>query len=486
MSPRLSDAALSPVADFVADHWGLDFRKRWRDLERSMRAAIREQEHPDIDGYIQRLLSGDAGSIELESLANHLTVGETYFLRDKRALEILGERVLPELANAATSADEVTIWSAGCSTGEEPYSIAMVLDRMGARSRNHIRIIGTDINTGALKKAFQGAYGDWSFRGSPGWVKNTYFQQTPGHLWSILPDIKKAVTFRSLNLMQDSYLSCLGMNPADVIFCRNVLMYFTPNAMREALDRLYQSLAPDGWLVVSPAETSCDLFHKFTSVNFGGVTFYKKPAARKVALPVEVGYPGIPDVPLHTFTSTSLQPTIKDHQAEGELKNNVEMESNATSGASDPPKGLEPEDALLLARTFANEGRLAEAILWCDQAIAADKMVAAAHYLKATIHQEQGFLEEALLCLRQAVYVHPHFVLGHFALANLALRRGKARESRKHFENVWLLLAQCQDADVVPESDGLSVGMLRKMLPYQGAGAEQEPPANSGERVATR
>jgi chemotaxis protein methyltransferase CheR len=118
----------------------------------------------------------------------------------------------------------------------------------------------------------------------------------------------------------------------------------------------------------------------------------------------------------------------------------------------------------LLARAYANQGNLAAALVWCDEAIATDKMAARAYYLRATILQEQGSLPEALFAFKQTVYAEPEFMLGHFALGNLALKQGRRKESEKHFANVLLLLARCKPGDIVPESEGLSAGRLREMI----------------------
>jgi chemotaxis protein methyltransferase CheR len=132
--------------------------------------------------------------------------------------------------------------------------------------------------------------------------------------------------------------------------------------------------------------------------------------------------------------------------------------------------GNDAQAMLLLARAYANQGKLAAALVWCDKAIAADKMAARAYYLRATILQEQGFLPEALFAFQQTVYAEPQFVLGHFSLGNLALNHGKLRESEKHFENVLLLLAHYEPEDVVPESEGLSAGRLREAIVSQRGG----------------
>jgi chemotaxis protein methyltransferase CheR len=124
----------------------------------------------------------------------------------------------------------------------------------------------------------------------------------------------------------------------------------------------------------------------------------------------------------------------------------------------------------LQARIYADRGKLAEALAWCDQAVAADKMAARAHYLRATILQEQGAAIEAILALKQAVYAEPRFVLAHFTLGNLTCKYGKLKESEKHFENVLLLLAQYKPEEIVPESDGLPAGRLTEMVVMLGAG----------------
>jgi chemotaxis protein methyltransferase CheR len=142
---------------------------------------------------------------------------------------------------------------------------------------------------------------------------------------------------------------------------------------------------------------------------------------------------------------------------------------------------------LLLARAYANQGILAAALDWCDKAIAADKLAARAHYLRSTILQEQGCLPAALLALRQAVYAEPQFVLGHFTLGNLALKDGRSKESEKHFENALLLLAQCDAEEMVPESEGLSVGRLRELIGlYPATGRESRAKSRTKSRTAHR
>jgi len=504
MITKVSDSGLLQLSEFVASHLGLHFpRDRWPDLQRAVGGAAQECGcRHELDRYIQGLLSPAFTQEQLKVLASHLTVGETYFFREKRSLEIFEERILPELVLArAGLGAPIRIWCAGCATGEEPYSVAIMLSRLMAGLTNWtVELLATDLNTKSLKKASEGTYGEWSFRGTPAWVRHTYFETGQGDRCTIVPAIKKMVRFAQLNLMDDVYPPLVNWtNGCDVIFCRNVLMYFTPEGMRKVIRQLYSSLATDGWLIVSPTETSHQLFPEFASVSFGDATFYRKLATclpTTHALPVfDAGWSVVPlpewtlripepaqissgevnqGTPDNEAPSESTAPVVASYeQASGLYEQRRYEDLEQTILALRSGKGDYAPAMLLLARAYANQGRLAAALVWCDKAIAADKMAAPAHYLRSTILQEQGCVPEAVLALRQAVYAEPQFVLGHFTLGNLALKHGRRKESEKHFENALLLLARCEPKDIVPESEGLSAGELRGMIDLRSAASRK-------------
>ncbi len=495
MTRSLSDELLSQAADLIAAQLGLHFpTARWDELERGIGAAARELDCKDVQSFIRSLTSSPCTKSQIEVLASHLTVGETYFLRDKQIFEILEGHVLPELISSRRRTEQrLRIWSAGCCTGEEPYSIAMLLSRMIPDLKSwNITILGTDINRRFLQKASKGIYGDWSFRTTPAWVQVKYFMSTSGHL-EVLPEIKKMVTFSCLNLAEDAYPSLSNnTNAMDVILCRNVLMYFASEQAKKVIANFHRCLVDGGWLIVSPSETSQLLFSRFRTVGFPEVTLYQKSghAIREAgrftyssdrestpSLSVLPTLPAQPDVDFSARLPRGELPPPGTREIERADTQSSPYEKALTlyqhgSYAEAAEKllmslsqnGEGPGAAELLARVYANQGRLGEALQWCEKSIAADKLRAASHYLLAVILQEQGSVEEAALSFKRALYLDQGFVLAHFALGNLTGRQGKLKESQKHFENALSLLSAYQQGEVLPESEGIAAGRLAEII----------------------
>ena len=475
MPIALPDALLSRLSDFLASQVGLHFpRERWRDLERGIAAASRESGYAQAEAYIHWLLAAPLTRTQIEGLASQLTVGETYFFREKRSLDILEQQILPELLRARGETEKhLRIWSAGCCSGEEPYSIAMLLDRLIPDVEKwNLTILATDINPRFLRKAAQGVYGEWSFRDTPAWIRERYFKRRKDGRFEIQPRIRRMVSFSYLNLAEDAYPSLVnGTNAMDVILCRNVLMYFAEARARKVVDKLHRSLVDGGWLITSPAETSTVLFSAFTTVEFPGAFLYRRMAAagpRTTAVRYQAPWyegeaaaahapaPAAPSEPAAFSVARSAFAPEVLHKAGGEQAKEAED--------ADSPEHDEREMPRRKARACANDGRLAEAIEWCEKAIAADKLNPAHYYLLAAICQERGQSETAERALGRALYLEPDFALAHFALGNLCLSAGRRREARRHFGNALTLLRACPADALLPESDGLNAGRLVEII----------------------
>ena len=494
MTRNVSTDLLAELSAFVAARMGLHFPpERWRDLARGIQSAARELGFADAEAYARRLLASAPTRREFEILASHLTVGETYFFRERQALDALREQILPDLIRARRGGDRrLRIWSAGCSTGEEAYTIAMLLDgRFPEIKKWQLDLVATDINPHSLRKAAKGVYGEWSFRGTPAWVKERYFREVGGG-YELDPRVKRMVSFSYLNLASDAYPSLVNnTNAIDVIFCRNVLMYFSAEQARRVVANFSHALVAGGWFVVSQSELSGTLFNEFAPVNFPGAILYRKKDAESQTAAGglnRINEAAIFAPPPCEFTTAREAEKLFVYQPEEIVVPEVAECSEAETTPTEYEKALacyeqglyreatellnalairEPENSqalVLLARACANTGALAEARRWCERAIAADKMNAGVHYLRATVLQEQHETAEATKSLRRALYLDQNFALAHFALGNLARGQGKRKESERHFANALALLDARAAEEVLPEAGGMTAGRLAEII----------------------
>ncbi|MFC5066483.1 CheR family methyltransferase [Flaviflagellibacter deserti] len=198
-----------------------------------------------------------------QDVVEAMTTNETFFFRDKLPFDLFTETMLPHMQKARAMNRRVRIWCAACSTGQEPYSLAMILSEQAARFPGwNFEIIATDISSEVLEKAKAGRFTQFEVqRGLPIQFLLKYFEQK-GEYWHIAPEIRQKVTFRPINLLRD--FSPLG--PFDIVFCRNVLIYFDETTKTDILNRMATCTAPDGFLVLGAAETVVGLCDRFKAV----------------------------------------------------------------------------------------------------------------------------------------------------------------------------------------------------------------------------
>lgn len=450
MTGAPSGNLLSQVSAVITERMGLSFpEERHADLARGLKTAGQELGFDNVDAFAQWLTGRELTSRQIEMIASHLTVGETYFFRDPASFDALGRVILPSIiATRPDAGRTLRLWSAGCCTGEEAYSLAISCTRaMPVPGVRNISILGTDISAKFLAKAEAGTYTAWSFRGEPAWLRPNYFSPGPGNNFTINPDIKALVQFSYLNLADDSYPSLSNRtNAMDVIFCRNVLMYFTPDHQQRVVASLYRCLVNGGYLLVNPAEVSTALFSMFDVENIGDVIVYRKSGSPRYARwPSRDVLSQVPAVPI----------------PEPEWVAASEPPAPVRPTSSLPPIAEPiPETALARARTYANDGRLEVALTLCQDAIAADRTSDAAHFLHATICQELGRFADAVTSLENVLYLEPDFVLAHHALGGLHKRLGRRKESARHIRIALKLLSARNRDDIVPDSDGMTCGRL--------------------------
>lgn len=462
MSATLPKPILEQLSGLVAERFGLHFpAERWGDMQRGLTHAATRRGHAQVDAYARRLLTMPITTEDHEALVASLTVGETYFMRERQSLQALEQFILPTLLRRGDGQRGLRIWSAGCCSGEEPYTIAMMLDRLLPDGRP-ASLLATDLNPVFLARAARAEYGEWSFRETPAWVRERYFQRLGNGRYRLHDRIRQRVTFARLNLVENDYPSpANGTEAMDVILCRNVLMYFTPERARAAIARLRQALNDGGWLIVSPAETSSGLYSGFKQTIIDGAILYQKTDADAPASTHGPPLAAFPDDPV-----APLAPTTQDRPAVAEI---VPVRPPAPThpipGASvQDTEPTEPDHRLAIAREHAGRGELAQAIEYCRQAIAANRLDPSAHYLLGTVLQAGQHVDEAAQALARAIYIDPDFVLAHFALGDLRRAQGRTREARKHFDHALKTVRALPAGMPVPESDGLTAGHLGAIL----------------------
>jgi chemotaxis protein methyltransferase CheR len=501
MIQAVSETSLIKLSRFVTDRMGLWYpRERFGDLERSLVQAAGELDFADAEGFVDWLLSSSLSRKEIEKLSSHFTIGETYFFRDGNVFRALETEVIPGLIQEARGGHRnLRLWSAACSSGEEPYSIAILLHKLIPDLADwNITILATDINPVFIQKAETGVYGEWSFRDTPKWIKEQYFTREQGSRYRIVPAVKKMVTFSHVNLAVDTYPTLFNnTNAMNIIFCRNVLMYFEPGRARSVIGKLHCSLVDGGWLFVSPCEVSQDVFTPFLPVSFDGAIAYRKGGDRVLTSE----HPGRPDpvfVPDASPVCNSAN-SLGDQSAVAPVFTfpPPEPDSPSPSQAGKPDTAIPETDAYtralhfyvqgryqeaagilmahvsenctlrdmtLLARSLSNQGKLDEAMFWCEQAAARDKLNPDLHYLLAVILLELGRMDSAVMSLKRTLYLDPGFVLAHFALANIHRNDGRIKESEKNVRNVLELLNGMAPDLELPGSDGLTAGRLKGIV----------------------
>lgn len=496
----ISDDLLLRLSDTLRMNMGLYFpRKNWNSLKGKLLASMRDFGFEDAGEFVQWLSSGPLTKSQVELLSSHLTIGETYFFREDSLFSALKKNVLPDIIETRRKAGkQIRIWSAGCATGEEPYSVAILLRKLIPDYQDwNIRILATDINPRFLQKARDGIYSKWSFRSTPSWVVKEYFRELKDGLYMILPHIKQMVQFFYLNLAEDVYPSLLNnTNGMDIIFCRNVLMYFSPDCIQPVVGRLYRALTNRGVFIVSAVETSQVIAHQFTLERHEGTVFYRKRSDTSVSSGVDSGImhnrkktqaPRLKETIPKRRNRTIKPPEGTKPSIQSGKRTNTAIESNAsvknhyekavelyTSGsypeAEESLAGLlnkdnrDPKALLLMARIKANQGNLDKALNWCEKALHEDKLNPVSHYLHALILEEQGKEASALKSLKRSLYLDPSFALAHFSLGNLALKQGKQDEVDRHFMNTMGILSRLDPNALVHESEGITAARLTEII----------------------
>jgi chemotaxis protein methyltransferase CheR len=276
---KLTDAEFRRFSELLRRHCGLHFGPDARFLlEKRLARRLRELEINSFAAYHYRVRSASFHDEEFENLIDELTTNETYFFRERSQLRALVGEIFAELraARQGTSRGPIRVWSAGCSSGEEPYSIVILAMEAGLVPRKDVHVYASDISRRMLRKARQGVYREASFRETEPMLRQRYFSEKDG-LWRIADEVKKHVDFIHLNLLDRSKISLLGT--MDVILCRNVIIYFDPESKRKVIQTFYEKLRPGGHLLLGHSESLINLSNSFELRHLRNDLVYRRPSA---------------------------------------------------------------------------------------------------------------------------------------------------------------------------------------------------------------
>jgi chemotaxis protein methyltransferase CheR len=275
---KMSDDEFRQIRDFIYDHCGLHFEIESKYmLEKRLNKRLSELHLGSFKDYYYQLRYSRDRDDEISTVVDLLTTNETYFFREDFQLKTFSDEILPEILQKkrGTGDRSLRIWSAGCSSGEEPYTLAMLLLQNPELRRWDVEIIGTDISKQVLATARAGIYTKSSFRSTDDYYIQRYFTELDGKL-KISDHVKRLVTISHLNLLDQSRVSLLGY--MDAIFCRNVIIYFDLDAKKKVISRLHGQLHNGGFLMLGHSESLMNISTSFDLRHFTHDMVYQKPA----------------------------------------------------------------------------------------------------------------------------------------------------------------------------------------------------------------
>lgn len=506
--PVLGRTDVEQFRTIVTCHFGLHYEDGKLDyladiLSQRMQPLGRAR-FESCSAYLDHLNACTKESAEWRALAEQLTVNETFFFRNTDNFVALAEVVLPERIRANSQTKQLRILSAGCASGDEPYSLAiMVQEALPDLEAWDVKIIGIDINPAILLKATQARYSEWSLRGTSEQIRRRYFRPD-GADFLLAPEIQRMVSFEERNLVDDDPLFWKSLG-CDLVFCRNVLMYFTPDIARGVVGRIRQALLPQGYLFLGHAETLRGITPEFHLCHTHGTFYYQKreacDAAEKATWSPPLGLPTQDLMPVVGESAANWVEVIQ--QAASRIANLADTRTRWPNQESAHPAVTKPKqawnlslvleavrqerfadaleiigslpaeahedpDALLLrAVLLTNHGRISESEEVSCRLLALDELNAGAHYLMALCREHDGDANGAIEHGLIAIYLDPNFAMPHLHLGILARRSGDVATAERELRQALNLLASEDASRILLFGGGFSRDALLKFCRSQ-------------------
>ncbi len=446
MSADVSETELTRFRGALADMFGWSFADA--DTGHLAQVLRRRAGHHGIDvrHYLSRLGSTRGTGGERDALAEELTITETYFFRHREQFDALARLVLPERIRVRGEAGQrvLRMLSVGCSSGEEPYTLAIVGRQTVPDPSWQVSVTGIDANPAMLRRAAAARYSPWSLRETPEPERRRWFRQADGQQ-AVDPEIRRAVRFQLHNVVDDDPV-LWHHGQYDAVFCRNLLMYLNPTAATTLVGRMTRALAPGGGLFLGHTDTlgsrphGLDPRHTAASVHYvrcPDPALTVPPVAAPAPVPVATGRIGTPP-PARTGDDVRdrVVRLLRD-----------ERYADAVAVLEAAPR--RPADELLYGVTLAHAGQLDAAALVCRRLLDVDGLIADVHHLLGVCLEGPGELDAAIGHYRLAAYLDPAFAMPRLRIGLLARRRGEHDVAATELERAGGLLRHETDERIL-------------------------------------
>lgn len=441
--------------------------------------------------YLALLGQADAGAEEWAALEAEITIGETFFFRYAEQFAALRETILPGLVAVREPERSLRVWSAGCASGAEPYSIAILLhELLGERLPDWaVAITGTDISAAALATAQAAEYGRWALRTLPPEERARYFLPIPPQPgatreggYRLCPEFRRMVRFERQNLMSLAEELVPPQSGAfDLILCRNVLIYFHADAVRAIVRALGRRLRPGGWLLIGHAEPNPDFAAWLRPVNLPGTTAYRRhdedafvpaPIPPRLVSEQSPFTPPPADLPARPLPIAPEFVPISDPVPVRAAP--IEVGLLEPHETADAEGSL--EDIRARIRVLADAGETGEAWRLIRAALSANPRDAALRYYEGLVARSLGREAEAERAFRGALYLDRDFVMAHYQLGLLLVALGKPAPAGRALDNAIRLGQGLAPEAVVPEGDGATAGDVAASARLARAGLRSDRP----------
>ncbi|MDF2687172.1 MAG: protein-glutamate methyltransferase [Microvirga sp.] len=423
-----------------------------------VRKRLRATGLSDSSAYLTLLDDPISGPAEWGKLEAEITIGETFFFRYAEQFAALRETILPEIIARRASTRRLRIWSAGCSTGAEPYSLAILANEILGESLGawRVSILGTDINDSVLKSARQARFGKWALRSMPDEQRDRYFVNTGKEQWEVRREFRSLVRFERHNLL--SLLdgtSPLEIADFDLILCRNVLIYFHPDTVTQIVGALRDRLDDDGWMLLGHAEPNPVFSTMMQTLNLPGTVAYRRGAVTAPA-------------PAPQQLKTTLQdwkPLLPELRPAAPVQGSTRLRpAKAGRQASSPPAPQATSGLLGDIRARANAGDFTAGADLCRKALVTEPLNAALHFYQGLILRALGRPDEAEKSFLKSLYLDKNFAMAHYHLGLLLLAAGRPVPGRRSLTHAAQSVATLADDHPLDEGDGVTARELRELV----------------------